>query len=234
MLVLTISARCMMRLSRSRWSCREAMALGREFGSSMTVTPSGALTTMRSVLVPTGSMTRQRLPACSGRGALGQHRLAGPDRGRRGAVQVEVVAGHAGRVQVHQRQRGRRLGRGGHRDPRTVAFQVGPQQLPEPVAGEPAEVGHRLPEPGHRAGDVEPGAAQPGIDVTGRVDDQVDQRLVRHSNHAVHSTVPGRVIARRRSGRADNAGTRPGPGWPARPPGASGRRNPRGRPRPPR
>ena len=39
------------------------MALGRTFGSSMTVTPLGALTTMCSVLVPTGSMTRQRLPA---------------------------------------------------------------------------------------------------------------------------------------------------------------------------
>ena len=41
------------------------MAVGRQFGSSMTVTLSGALTIMRSVLVPTGSMTRQRLPACT-------------------------------------------------------------------------------------------------------------------------------------------------------------------------
>src|SRR5262249_6813931 len=100
----------------------------------------------------------------------------------------------AGRVQVHHRQRGRRRGRGLDRDLHSVLVQVGPDQLPEPVAGEPAEEGHRPPEPGHCASGVEPGAAQPGIDVTGRVDDQVDQRLVRHSDHAVHSTVPGRVI----------------------------------------
>src|SRR6185437_12381753 len=101
-----------------------------------------------------------------GRGALGQHGLAGPDGGCRGAVQVEVITGHADRVQVHQRQRGRRRGRGLDRDLHSVLVQVGPYQLPEPVAGKPAEVGHRPPEPGHRAGDVEPGAAQPGIDVT--------------------------------------------------------------------
>ncbi|MGH3177937.1 MAG: hypothetical protein ACRDPF_29185, partial [Streptosporangiaceae bacterium] len=56
------------------------------------------------------------------------------------------------------------------------------------------------------------------IDVTGGVDDQVDQRLVRHSNHAVHSTVPGRVMFPAGSSRGGDQVTlmplasAPGPG----------------------
>ncbi len=41
------------------------MAPGRQFGSSMTVMSSGSAATSCSVLVPTGSMTRPRLPMCS-------------------------------------------------------------------------------------------------------------------------------------------------------------------------
>ena len=44
----------------------------------------------------------------------------------------------------------------------------------------------------------------------------------------------GMISGRRLSGRAGDAGTTGGRGWPTRPPGASGRRSPGGRPRPPR
>jgi hypothetical protein len=54
------------------------MALGRMFGSSMTVTPSGALIAMRSVLVPTGSMTRPSAPTCSALVSAGSTASAGP------------------------------------------------------------------------------------------------------------------------------------------------------------
>ena len=124
-----------------------------------------------------------------GRGALRQYCLAGTERGRRRAGQVEVITGHAGPVHVHQRQRSRRVGAGSHRDEHPVAVQVGPHQLAEPVAGQPAEEGHGQAEPGHGAGDVERAAAQPGIDMTGRIDDQVDQGLPRDGNHGLHSTV---------------------------------------------
>ena len=168
------------------------------------------------------------------RGAIGQHRLGGADRGRRRAGQVEVVGGHAGRVQVDQGQRGRRVGRGPDRDGDVVALQVGPHQLAEAVAGQPAEEGRGQAEPGHRPGGVERGAAQAGIHVTLLIDDQVDQGLARDRDHALHSTASCGVSGRRRAGRAGAAGTSGAPGQPAPPPGASGRRNPGGRPRPPR
>ena len=44
----------------------------------MTVTPLGALITMRSVLVPTGSMTRPSAPTCSALVSAGSTASAGP------------------------------------------------------------------------------------------------------------------------------------------------------------
>src|SRR6266568_2337192 len=79
------------------------------------------------------------------RGAVRQHGLAGPERRRRRAGQVEVVGGHAGRVHVQQGQRGRRLGRRPGGDGYAVALQVGPHRLAEPVAGPPPARGSTWP-----------------------------------------------------------------------------------------
>ncbi len=166
------------------------------------------------------------------RDAGGQDRLGRADGGRGGLGQVEVVAGHAGRVDVHQGQRGGLAGRVGHRDSHAVALQVGAHQLAEAVTGQPSQEGGRLAEPGHGAGHVERPASHPGIDVPGLVDDQVDQGLTRDSDHG--SSVAAPVTGPRSAGRAGTAGTRAGPGRPSRTPGASDRRRPDGRPRPPR
>ncbi len=114
----------------------------------------------------------------------GRTDLARPDRGRRGAGQVEAVAGDAGRIDVDDRQRGGRLGGGLDRHVHPVAVKVGPHQPPEPVRGEPAEEDGGLAEPGDGPRDVERAAAEPGVHVAGRIHDQVDQGLARDSDHA--------------------------------------------------
>jgi hypothetical protein len=114
-----------------------------------------------------------------------QSGLAGLDRRRRRAVQVELVAGNAGRIDVDDRQRGGRVGGGLDGDQHPVAVKIGSQQPPEPVTGQPAEEGRRLTKPGDGARDVEWAATEPGIDLTGRIHDEVDQDLACDGNHAL-------------------------------------------------
>jgi len=118
-----------------------------------------------------------------GRRAGREHRLGRADGGGRGLGQVEVVGGHAGRVHVDQGQRGGLARRVGDGDPDAVALQVGAHQLAEAVAGQAAEEGCRLAEPGDGAGYVERAAAHPRVHAPGLVDDQVDQGLTRNNDH---------------------------------------------------
>ena len=65
-----------------------------------------------------------------------------------------------------------------------MAVEVRPHQPPETVAGQPPQEGRRQAKPGHGPHDVERAAAEAGIDMTGRIDDEVDQGLARHGYHA--------------------------------------------------
>lgn len=129
-----------------------------------------------------------------GGGACGHDGLLGPDRGRRRAGQVEVVAGDADRIDVDHRERGWCVGRGVDGGQHPMAVEVLPHQPPETIVRQPPQEGRGQAEPGHGAHDVERSPAEPGIDVTGRVYDQVDQGLARDGYHAR----PRIMLSRRR------------------------------------
>ncbi len=95
-----------------------------------------------------------------------------------------MISGYAVRVEVHHGQGGRRVGRGvdGHVHP--VAVEISPHQPPEAVPGQPAEEGGGLAEPGHGPRDIEGTAAEPRIDVAGRIHNEVDQGLAGNGDHA--------------------------------------------------
>jgi hypothetical protein len=100
------------------------------------------------------------------RRARRQAGLAGLDRRRRRAIQVELVAGDAGRIDIDDRQRGGGVGDGIDGDPYPVAVKITSQQPAEPVPGQPAEEDRRLTKPGDGARDIKGATTEPGIDVT--------------------------------------------------------------------
>ena len=125
-------------------------------------------------------------------GGQGQDGLAGLDRRRRRPGQVEAVAGHARRIDVHDRQRGGRVGGGLERNQDAVTVKVGSLQPAEPVLGQPAEEGRGLAEPGDGAGDVERAAPSRGS----RRPSESTIRSIRASPATVIMRWPGSVTRR--------------------------------------
>jgi hypothetical protein len=66
-----------------------------------------------------------------------------------------------------------------------VAVKITSQQPTEPVPGQPAEEDRRLTKPGDGARDIKGATTEPGIDVTGRIHDEVDQDLACDGDHAL-------------------------------------------------